>query len=79
MKKQILIIAIMFSFTLPMISQLNFDLKVGITPASTPTSAGIIVNRHNPMKEFGFNMVHSKPQIYVAAKAHLELGTPFFH
>ena len=78
MKKLIMITCILLATYSIVGSQVRFDVKLGVSPGSTPLSAGIIVNRHNPYDEFQFNMIHVKPQYYAGIGANVQLEVPFF-
>jgi hypothetical protein len=78
MKNLLIIAAIILGTLTNATSQVSFNLKLGISPASSPLNAGIIVNRENPIEEFEFNMVHTNPQYFAGAGIHLSLSTPFF-
>lgn len=75
-------LAITFCFTILSVtmvsSQLRFDVVGGVSPGSSPSSAGLVVNRHLPHEEFVFNMNKVDPQIFAGVKGHMELGAPFF-
>lgn len=78
MKKLIVIVVAFFLTYCIASAQVRFDIKIGISPGSNPLTAGIIVNRQNPMEEFQFNLVQVKPQFYGGLSAHLPLASPFF-
>jgi hypothetical protein len=78
LKQLALAIFTIFIFTLPGAAQIRFDLLGGYSPASTPVTVGLIVNRQQPREEFTFNMVKVDPQYFVGAKGHLALNEQFF-
>ena len=59
-------------------AQIRFDIVGGISPAATPASAGLIVNRHLPHEEFVFNLGKVDPQYFAGVKGQIELTAPFF-
>lgn len=59
-------------------AQWRFDIVGGVSPASSPSSAGLIVNRHAPHEEFVFNVAKVEPQLFAGFKSQLQLSSPFF-
>ena len=59
-------------------AQIRLDVFGGASPASTPTNAGILVNREDPAQEFVFNITKTNPQFFAGVKAHIDLQSPFF-
>lgn len=59
-------------------AQLRFDIIAGASPAATPQHPGVIINREDPAEEFIFNVEKVNPQLYIGAKAHMDLRAPFF-
>ena len=60
------------------LSQIRFDVFGGLSPQSSPASADLFVNRHDPHEEFRFNMNKVGSQFFVGAKSHLDLNESFF-
>src|SRR5688500_11773750 len=59
-------------------AQWRFDIVGGVSPSSSPSSAGLIVNRHAPHEEFVFNVAKVQPQLFAGFKSQLQLSSPFF-
>lgn len=59
-------------------SQIRFDVVGGVSPGSTPSSAGVIINRQLPHEEFVFNMRKVDPQFHAGVKSQVTLTAPFF-
>jgi hypothetical protein len=78
MKNLMLIICVVLAILSQAGAQVQIDIEVGVSPATDPQNAPVIINRDNPFEEFRFNMVHTKPQFFAGVKAHIALGTPFF-
>lgn len=78
MKTIFITIAFLIFITLPSFSQMRFDVVGGLTPQSSPATADLFVNRHDPHEEFRFNMNKVSPQYFIGAKGHVQLLSPFF-
>ena len=78
MKKLMIISFLLIAFLPDIFSQVLVDLKLGLSPASSPNSFPILVNRHDPFEEFSLSVVHNDAQFYGGIVMHLPLSTPFF-
>src|SRR5688500_3983440 len=78
MKHLFITIIVLLSSVSYMSSQFRFDIVGGVSPGASPSSAGLIVNRHLPHEEFVFNMKKVDPQIFAGLKGQVQLGAPFF-
>lgn len=78
MKKLLLSAIISFATSSIMLSQIHFDVKLGISPGSNANGNAILVNRENPFSEFQFNVIHTDPQFYGGIRTHINLKEPFF-
>lgn len=78
MKKLMIISFILIAFLQESFSQVQIDVKLGVSPASNPNSTPVLVNRHDPFEELQFSLVHTDPQFYGGVVMHLPLSTPFF-
>ena len=58
--------------------QFRPGLILGVSPGSSPNTAGIILNRQTPTEEITFNMYKVKPQIFGGLKMNMQLSYPFF-
>ncbi|MEO5907417.1 MAG: outer membrane beta-barrel protein [Saprospiraceae bacterium] len=78
MKKLIISSVLLCASYSAMWSQMRVDIKLGISPASSPVNAGVLINRDNPRSEFMLNMVHVKPQFSAGINLHQRLNESFF-
>ena len=78
MKKLTLTSIFFFALSSVILSQVQFDIALGVSPGSNPNAYGIIVNRENPVEEFQFKLVHVDPQFIGSLKAHVPMNDQFF-
>jgi hypothetical protein len=64
MKKLMISSIVLFTFCLSLKAQWNVYLFAGISPASYPENADLIVNRSVPLETFLFNMPHVETQYF---------------
>jgi hypothetical protein len=57
---------------------MSFSFVAGVSPASNPDNANLIVNRQTPQEEFLFNMISIERQYYGGIKLRQDLGVNFF-
>lgn len=78
MKKLLILSVIIYAALSDLNAQFQFVFRIGMSPATNPRTAPLLVGRQNPIEEFQFNMIHTKPQFYAGIGAHLPLAAPFF-
>lgn len=77
MKKLIILSGFLLSASF-IAAQASLAVKVGASPGTSHTSAPALMNRHDPINEFQFNLFHTEPQLYGSIIMHLPLGESFF-
>lgn len=78
MKKLMLSTILSLAASSIMLSQVNFNVKLGVSPGSNGEANALLVNRENPFAEFQLSMIHTDPQFYGGIRAHIGLRAPFF-
>lgn len=78
MEKFYISLSIWFAFSAPVFSQMTYQIMGGVSPQSSPLSAGLIINRQSPHDEFVFNMSEVGPQYFGGIKTRLDLESSFF-
>ena len=78
MKNIISTFIILLSGIVGVAAQARIDVVGGVGTGTTPSSAGLIVNRHDPHEEFVFNVAKVEPQFFAGVKSQLQLSSPFF-
>src|SRR5688572_9112765 len=78
MKKLMIITSILITCCAQLTSQVRVDVKLGVSPGSSSTTAAVLINRDNPMEEFQISLLHSEPQWHGGLSLNLQLASPFF-
>lgn len=77
MKKLIINFGILLSAAF-ISAQPSLMVKIAASPGVSQGSTPALINRHDPVNEFQFNLIQTERQLYGSILIHLPLGTPFF-